>query len=203
MITTRASMNLMLLSALVMVAGCTHAQEYASTFDPNEVVWSKGSGSGEIIGTAFSTGKDRSGQDVKVTCSGGLITLLPRSKRADEETLAFYGSLDGGSYEVGTKDGFKTNGDPRMMSSARTALCSPDGQFSFSGLPDGQYYLSALIYQNGSNRVKAAGSESIAIHADQRAVGIAKRIQIAARSRVVVELSAPFPLHQGEYLKAY
>ncbi|WP_296615142.1 hypothetical protein [Sphingomonas sp.] len=127
------------LALFVFCGGCAIAPPYKTTFDPVEVNWARSNGKGSISGIVrLSYG------GAKSNCPGSEVTLTPRSARADEEALAFYGSLKGGTWIYGKAVGFNKNGDPRMAAYNRITQCDADNRYSFTDLPDGTYYLSAI-----------------------------------------------------------
>lgn len=112
-----------------------------TTFNPQEVSWFRGTGHGSITGQAFF--QTRGGQPR--TCAGLEVELKPRSAYGDERLTAIYGNAKGGySPALGARVQF-TPDDPAYKEAAKTSICDAQGNFSFTGLPAGNYFLTAAV----------------------------------------------------------
>jgi hypothetical protein len=109
----------------------------SSSFDPSEVAWSEAKGNNSIEGNAVLR---TVGGEVR-TCAGFTAQLVPRSRYADERAIAIYGSIERG---IGRNVKFEST-DPRYEAAIRTTTCDAQGNFSFEDLPDGEYYVAALV----------------------------------------------------------
>lgn len=117
-------------------------------YSADEIAWSRGEGSNHIEGS----GRQMKNRVVK-TCAGEKIFLRPRSAVEDRRNLVVFGSdrrarIAALRYvEIAGTENPDMPVIPRTYDDdARRATCSPDGRFSFSGLPDGEYYASVMVF---------------------------------------------------------
>ena len=112
-----------------------------STFNPQEVAWSKATGTGSITGQAFF--QTRGGQPR--TCAGLQVSLQPHSTYGDERLSAIYGNTEKGAvHALATRVQFVPD-DPTYKETVKTSTCDAQGNFSFTSLPAGKYFLVASI----------------------------------------------------------
>lgn len=128
---------------LAAVAGCATApqsQPHAMTtrFDPGEVAWFEGKGSNTLNGNAVLR---TVGGDVR-TCAGLKAMIFPVGRYAIERVTAIYGSPDGGYGRV--MPSFSET-DPRYAATKRETVCDSQGNFRFTDLPDGDYYVQSIV----------------------------------------------------------
>jgi hypothetical protein len=117
-------------------------------YSVDEIAWSRSEGSNQIEGSGRQM---RNG--VAKTCAGEKIFLRPRSTVEDRRNLVIFGSdrrarITALRYmEVAGTENPDMPVIPKTYDDdARRATCSPDGRFSFSGLPDGEYYASVMVF---------------------------------------------------------
>jgi hypothetical protein len=124
-----------------------------SRFDPGEVAWFAARGTNAIAGSAIL----RSFNGKVKTCAALPVTLMPVSAYARERMRYLYESEnDGFNPLVGGKPADFGGDDPGYRTTAKTTRCDARGRFSFSELPDGDYYLVATV----TWRDRAFGMES-------------------------------------------
>lgn len=82
----------------------------------------------------------------------------------DDYTLDIYGSIEGTVTDVTTGESIKA-AQVTLLPSAKTIQTSDDGAFSFSGLDEGQYTVSAQKdgYQSNRKDVTVVSGESTGI----------------------------------------
>lgn len=126
------------------LAGCASMQPVtiASAFNPADVAWSQGPGTGTITGQAFF--QTRGGQPR--TCAGQSVALVPDSPHTRERIRAFYGAGDSG-YRPATVPDPKFMPDEQLaiLEFVRMASCDAQGNFEFTALPAGRYYVTTSI----------------------------------------------------------
>lgn len=126
----------------VLLAGCATVQPVglATTFDPAEVAWFNAPGTNAIRGNAVLR---TVGGAIK-TCAGLDANLVPVSTYAAERFRKMYGDRDSGLLSATSGLSFAAT-DPRYAAASRTTVCNSEGNFAFSELPDGDYYVTAKV----------------------------------------------------------
>jgi hypothetical protein len=129
--------------AVLVLTGCGGGEvTLQSRFDPNEVAWFSARGTNTILGSAIL----RSANGKVKTCAALPVTLFPVSAYARERIRHLYESENEGFNPlVGGKPADFGGDDPGYMATAKTTRCDARGRFSFSELPDGDYYLVATV----------------------------------------------------------
>jgi hypothetical protein len=140
--------------AVFVLAGCAGGPvTLQSRFDPGEVAWFAARGTNTIAGSAIL----RSFNGKAKTCVALPVTLMPVSAYARERMRYLYGAEDEGyNPRVGGKPADFGGDDPGYIATAKTTRCDARGRFSFSELPDGDYYLVTTV----TWRDRAFGMES-------------------------------------------
>ncbi|WP_226663284.1 hypothetical protein [Microbulbifer aggregans] len=116
--------------------------QLTSQFDANEVSWSEGKGTATISGQSFV--QTRGGQPR--TCAGRPVNLVPVSAYAEERIRILYGNTYQGYNSAFT--GVKAKFVPDVFefrSTIRNATCDAQGNFEFSGIPAGDYFVISSI----------------------------------------------------------
>lgn len=113
-------------------------------FDPAEVAWFSKLGTNVIKGSAVLRTR---GGDPK-TCAGLPASLVPVSSYATDRVSQVYDAR--GFRPVSGRD-FKTT-DPAFLAASRRVMCDAQGTFSFKDLPDGDYYVNALVEWGAPSR---------------------------------------------------
>lgn len=129
--------------AAVLLAGCsTGPVMLTSRFDPAEVAWFAARGTNTIAGNAIV----RTARGTVKTCAADIVTLSPVSRYGRERMQALYGSDEEGFNPiVGGHPADFGGDDPRYLATARTTRCDAHGRFAFDELPDGDYYVVAMV----------------------------------------------------------
>ncbi|HGM6050058.1 MULTISPECIES: hypothetical protein [Stenotrophomonas] len=112
-----------------------------TTFDPSEVAWFSEKGTGAINGQAFF--QTRGGQPR--TCAGLEVSLQPKSGYGRERLIALYGSAESGYTTVGSANVQFIPDSADYKQARKTSVCDAQGNFSFTGLPAGEYFLTTGI----------------------------------------------------------
>jgi hypothetical protein len=138
------------LGLILAVAGCAQfaPQEAAlsTPIAPSEVDWARRSGANSVSGTAFlkAGGTNHS-------CAGQSANLIPDSAYARARMAAIFGSEARGMRASSLGPVKFERDDPLYVSTLRTTRCNPAGAFSFSGVPDGVWYVTSSVkWQEGS-----------------------------------------------------
>lgn len=109
----------------------------SSTYNPQEVAWALANGNNTITGSAVLRTR---GGDVK-TCAGLPAALIPVSAYSSEFMLKTFGSTTSGISQYSPNITL----DPAFGSTIRKTVCGPQGDFSFSNLPDGDYFVVGTV----------------------------------------------------------
>ena len=126
---------------VVLLSGCQSTPVYvyqtSSTYNPNEVLWSKLDGDSSVSGSAFIRQK---GGGI-VSCAGFEVGLFPQSSYADERLSYIYSNLNKGFNINRSID----SSDHRYLDDSRKTICGVDGKFKFTNLPNGVYYIVTKV----------------------------------------------------------
>lgn len=138
-------MRLFAASIALLLAGClaneTRPLTVSSSFQPEEVAWFHQPGTNSIRGNALLR---TVGGDVR-TCAGFQATLIPMSTYALDRFTALYGvNAAEGGFAPAPEPTFATT-DPRYTSTVRSTFCDSEGRFTFSSVPDGDYFVIARV----------------------------------------------------------
>lgn len=110
-------------------------------FDATGLEWAKGKGNNSVSGDAVLRTR---GGDVK-TCAGLDVKLLPVSDYTRAMAARHYGAGDSGYLDRGyvfvSPPAWATEMEPYV----RRKRCNAQGQFSFTDLPEGDYYVIATV----------------------------------------------------------
>lgn len=149
------------------LAACAGALVTLTTqFNSADVAWAAGKGKNGVSGQAFLR---QQGGGV-VTCASEEVTLVPVSPYATERIMARYGNTTSGSA------GFLFSNrlpepDASYMTSIRTAHCDAQGNFSFTDLPDGDYYVVTKVVWTVGNNIFPEGAglmQKVSLHDGQQ-----------------------------------
>jgi len=124
------------------LAACAPQQptiHLSSKFDPSEAEFILTDGTATITGQAFLR---QSGGGV-VTCAGSIVDLFPRTRYADERIRHLYGSTLGG-VNYGSDPTFVPESSA-YIKLTRTAQCDAEGDFEFSNVPAGKFYVQTDV----------------------------------------------------------
>ncbi len=139
-------MRLFLSSVCVgLLAGCaTPAPQVinlSTTFQPNEVAWSKEVGKNSVSGQSLMR---TNGGEIR-TCGGYIVTLTPDGAYARERHQYIYGNTTKGYRPIYLAKPLFNSEPPEYYQTARQTMCDAQGNFFFDKLPDGTYFLSAIV----------------------------------------------------------
>ncbi len=115
--------------------------EVKSQFNADEIKWIQSTGNSSISGSAFL----RLNEKEQKGCAGFGVELLPVAGYSNERILNIYGNNSQG--QVLMKDNPpKFTPDPTEYHElVRKSKCDEKNQFSFKGLPAGEYYVIFFI----------------------------------------------------------
>ena len=123
------------------VAGCTLPQPTViptlTPYDPIAAARIHEEGPNEIRGQAFLRQR---GGDV-VTCASSEVTLIPSTSYALERISSIYGVTTRAAQAHRVAD----EPDPGYLRDTRTTTCDAQGNFSFSGVADGYYFVTTRV----------------------------------------------------------
>jgi hypothetical protein len=174
---------LALTAVLALASGCYTAAgvrqpepvRLQTPFDPSAVAWAAKRGDNRIEGTALL--RTRGGEPR--TCAALHVGLIPWSRHAGERMARLYGSIQSG-YNARAPYGRMIrweNDDAAFYETVRSTACDAAGRFVFDDLPDGDWFVEAMVTwdvpragfvggpQGGTlmRRVKAAGGETVSV----------------------------------------
>jgi hypothetical protein len=136
------SSHALLLVAALALGGCVREYTIQTPYDPAAAEWSTKDGDATIKGQAFL--KTRGG-DVK-TCAGNKVTLIPSTARQDEIARAIdagynklIGSVPGGGLDW------------------RNTRCDAQGNFVFTKLPAGTWWVEAVVRWEAADSIQGGG----------------------------------------------
>ncbi len=158
--------------AAVAVAG--EPLKLDSTFSIDEVKFVKQSGTSTVTGAAFLKLADGTFKD----CAGFVVELLPVAAYSKERIVKTYGNDQQGQILMEQKPPKFTPDAPEYHDMLIKGECDRRGEFIFSQVPAGDYFVIALIIW-----AETSGSTS-----RETGGGVMKRISVAPESRVQVQL---------------
>ena len=126
-----------------VLSGCatTRTLTVGSHFDPAEVAWFQHDGTNTIRGNALL----RTVSGEVRTCAGLPANLTPVSTYARERMHLLYGDRDNGLLSASRGRVAFASTDPEYQRMSRHTRCDSQGNFTFSALPDGDYFVTALV----------------------------------------------------------
>jgi len=130
-VTTVAFLFLFLLSACGLIP--RPIQKIQTPFE--EPVWASRSGSASITGQGFLRTR---GGSVR-TCAGKRVFLIPRTPYTEE---LYRAKSNGSRVEI----------DPRMGRFIRMDVCNTQGDYSFNGVPGGQWFIETTVMWDAGGR---------------------------------------------------
>lgn len=140
------------LASVLGVSACMGTEVVTTVpFNSQEVAYVNRSGSNTINGQAFLR---QVGGGV-VTCAGEEVELVPAGEYARQRITQIYGSEQGGYrsvYQLASD-----NGDPDYQRMVRRTRCDAEGNFVFSGVANGDYYVFACVSWQAQRYVVEGG----------------------------------------------
>ncbi|MCR9274409.1 MULTISPECIES: hypothetical protein [unclassified Mameliella] len=136
-------------------AGCMGREiETTVPFDPSEVAYINQRGSANIEGQAFFR---QQGGGV-VTCAGEEVSLMPAGKYTTQRMSQIYGNVNGGRINV-LQGVNQKNLPPQYLSMRRTSKCDAEGDFMFTNVANGDYYvITRVLWTVGNNIIPEGGA---------------------------------------------
>jgi hypothetical protein len=130
------------------------ARDIVSTvpFNSDEVSFIRKSGSAEISGQAFLR---QNGGGV-VTCAGQVVQLIPAGKFARERFAGIYGNEMGGKISV-LQSASQEGLDPQYLTLTKNESCDAEGDFVFSNVAAGSYYVVTTVTWTVGNQIIPEG----------------------------------------------
>ena len=139
----------------LVVAGCAQfdPQQAAlsSGIAPAEVDWARKTGRNTVSGVASL----KAGDTIH-TCTGQSANLIPDTAYARARMTAIFGNATRGTRAANLGPVKFERDDPLYVSSLRTARCDASGSFSFPGVPDGVWYVTANVKWEGPAQVEGS-----------------------------------------------
>jgi len=124
---------------LTACAGVPQREKPTAVRNDAESKWAEGTGSGVVKGQAFL--KQKGG--TVVTCAGSYVKLYPVSTYSKDIMRYNFGNELGG-YHYGTTE----LGTEVTKEQFRFQTCDAQGNFEFTDLPKGNYYLKTAVTWN-------------------------------------------------------
>ena len=131
----------LLLLAPLLLSACASPQiiKSAVPFDREQASEMLKVGTNTIKGSALI----RQNNGATVTCEGNEVELLPATKYAEDRIQQIYGSTERGFRQA---RGFDARGfDPDYATLTRLTVCNAQGFFTFSGVSDGDFFITTSI----------------------------------------------------------
>lgn len=151
--------TLLLIASLVLISCGPQTQkiEVSVPFDRSAAAYINKKGTAKISGQAFLR---RRGGGV-VTCAGQNVYLFPATDYANERMMGIYGTT-GKGYRSAKSAGYNEAESEDYYSYNRQTTCDAEGDFEFSGVADGDYYVTASVlwqvndyYYEGGNLMES------------------------------------------------
>jgi len=162
-----------LLSGFLLLAACAETVSVENKWDPNEAVYATRSGSAVISGQGFL--RQRGGG--VVTCAGSAVIMLPVTAFTVELVQKTTGSPQGG-VQGAFSPRLPELQNIDMSRHGRISQCDANGDFQFSNIPAGEWYVTTDVrWTVGDNIIPEGGS-------------IVRRIKVGSGERKRVILSS-------------
>jgi hypothetical protein len=139
---------------ILALAGCAQFQQQAalsSGIAPAEVEWARKTGRNTVSGNASL----KSGGTTH-TCAGQSANLIPDTAYARARMTAIFGNATRGTRAASLGPVKFERDDPLYVQTLRTARCDSSGSFSFPGVPDGVWYVTASVKWQGASQVEGS-----------------------------------------------
>lgn len=146
---------------LITLFSCAQTQiiKLNTNFNPSEVKWFYQKGNNTIKGQSFA----RTNGGNIVTCAGLPVYLEPVSKYAEERIAHIYGNTQKGVFtkiDSASHPGlflktiiFKPD-NPKYYKYMKQTICDANGNFKFTNLPNGEYFVTSMIMWDTSTAVR-------------------------------------------------
>jgi hypothetical protein len=141
------------LGLILAITGCAQLglQEPAlsTPIAPNEIDWARRSGPNSVSGVAIMTARSTTH-----SCAGQSANLIPDSAYARARLAAIFGNTTRGTRAANLGPVKFERDDPLYVSTLRTTHCDATGSFSFSGVPDGVWYVTTSVKWQSSAQIE-------------------------------------------------
>lgn len=141
------------LGLMLAVAGCgqfgSQGSALSTPVTPSEVDWARRSGANSVNGIALIKARDASH-----SCAGQSANLIPDSAYARARMTAIFGNATRGMRAASLGAEKFERDDPLYVSTLRTTRCDASGSFSFSGVPDGVWYVTSSVKWQGPSQIE-------------------------------------------------
>lgn len=166
-------LSMAFLSSLCLATHSAEVIQLESRFSQDEVAWFNSNGENTLSGSADLRLKNGD----RKRCDGFTVELLPAAKYADERIQKTYGNINAGQVLLADKPPKFTPDTQGYHETVRKTKCDNNGQFQFTGLPEGEYYVFAFIIWPATGGGKESQHEGGAVM---------KRIQLYAKKEMYV-----------------
>jgi hypothetical protein len=123
-----------------------------SQFSEADIAWSKRQGTGVVSGQGFMR---QQGGGV-VTCAGDEVALTPVAAYSTERMAILYNSTNKGYNTIGFGARHITAPPQEYLLSSKRSTCNAQGNFSFSALAPGEYYVTTRVAWVAANSPQGA-----------------------------------------------
>lgn len=133
--------SIVLAAALTGIsAGCVPVKktEIKETFNPDEARYVLEEGDNTVKGSALIRRRD----GIAVTCAGAQVDLFPVNDYSAARMAAIYGNTERG---YGNRRVNLPEPNREYLELQRTTICDPQGHFTFTGVPDGHYFVTTMV----------------------------------------------------------
>lgn len=132
------------IAAAGLLAACATAAPPAileTPFQASDYAWSQAQGTNAVMGNAVM----RTVAGDAKTCAALPVSLIPDGAYTRERMMRIYGNTERGFRSAAQGGVFFQNDTPAFRALVRETICDAQGNFTFQGLPDGEYYVVSLL----------------------------------------------------------
>ena len=126
-------------SIVIVFTGCEQVIETTNAYNPSDAAYIHEDGDAVIEGQAFLRtviGEVR-------TCAGSEVLLFPVTEYSSERMWITYGNISGGRSLTNQRP---DDPDPRYWRDALYSMCDAEGDFRFTGVPPGEYFITSGVW---------------------------------------------------------
>ena len=140
--------------SVIVLAGCVPTRQVIKTtsvYNPEDAAYIHEEGNAVIEGQAFlrtMIGEVR-------TCAGARVYLLAVTEYSKERFRNLYGNINEGRSYVNNVD----DPDPRYWKDWLHTVCDAEGDFRFTGIPPGEYFIAAGVWWQVPQGVYSSSTE--------------------------------------------
>ncbi len=141
----------LLLIASLWVSGCVGPDIASVPFSPEEASFVNKSGKNSVSGEAFRKRND----GVVVTCAGEEVSLIPVTQYSTQRIAYIYGNTNRGKTASALVSAGKA--DVQYLAMAKNTVCDSSGKFTFTGIADGDYFVTTAVLWNPTGGIIPEG----------------------------------------------